>query len=148
MTSGTVSDMSGIIIIDRNDIKNSEINIEINLLGINSNHKKRDSHIKKKKFLDTDNFSKITFVSNKIKSDNNNSGTIKGLIYLHGVDKEISMPFRVLGYGDDPWGGYRVGIQANTIIKASDFGYTWGKKINSSLGDEITLEFLIEGIRQ
>jgi polyisoprenoid-binding protein YceI len=148
MTSGTVSDMSGIIIIDRNDIKNSEINIEINLLGINSNHKKRDSHIKKKKFLDTDNFSKITFVSNKIKSDNNNSGTIKGLINLHGVDKEISMPFRVLGYGDDPWGGYRVGIQANTIIKASDFGYTWGKKINSSLGDEITLEFLIEGIRQ
>jgi polyisoprenoid-binding protein YceI len=148
MTSGTVSDMSGIIIIDRNDIRKSEINIEINLLGINSNHKKRDSHIKEKKFLDTDNFSKITFKSNEIKSDNNNSGTIKGLINLHGVDKEISMPFRVLGYGDDPWGGYRVGIQANTIIKASDFGYTWGKKINSSLGDEITLEFLIEGIRQ
>ena len=148
MTSGTVSDMSGIIIIDRNDIQKSEINIEINLLGINSNHKKRDSHIKEKKFLDTDNFSKITFKSNEIKSDNNNSGTIKGLINLHGVVKEISMPFKVLGYGGDPWGGHRIGIQANTTIKASDFGYTWGEKPNSSLGNKVTLEFLIEGIRQ
>jgi len=148
MTSGTVTDMSGLVIIDRDDIKKSKINIKINLLGITSNHKKRDSHIKEKKFLDTENFSKVTFVSNEIKSDNNNSGTISGLINLHGVAKEISMPFKVLGYGSDPWGGYRVGIQANTTIKASDFGYKWGEKLNSSLGNEVELEFLIEGIRQ
>ena len=58
------------------------------------------------------------------------------------------MPFKVLGYGSDPWGGYRVGIQANTTIKVSDFGYTWGEKPNASLGNEVVLEFLIEGIRQ
>ena len=148
MTSGTVSDMSGIITIDRDDINKSEINIKINLLGINSNHKKRDLHIKEKNFLDTDNFSKITFVSNEIKSNDNNTGTIKGLLNLHGISKEISMPFKVLGYGSDPWGGYRVGIQANTTIKVSDFGYTWGEKPNASLGNEVVLEFLIEGIRQ
>ena len=57
------------------------------------------------------------------------------------------MPFKVLGFGDDPWGGYRVGIEANTSILSTDFGYAWAEN-NSALGNEVILEFLIEGIKQ
>ncbi|NCW63231.1 MAG: polyisoprenoid-binding protein, partial [Betaproteobacteria bacterium] len=30
----------------------------------------------------------------------------------------------------------------------SDFGYSWGLKENSSLGDKIEVNLLVEGIRQ
>jgi len=147
MTSGTVPDINGIIDINRQNISQSQIEVRINLLGINSNHKKRDEHIKEKKFLDVENFSTVIFVSTKIESSDNQSGIITGELTLHGISKIISMPFKVLGFGDDPWGGYRVGIEVNTSILSTDFGYAWAEN-NSALGNEVILEFLIEGIKQ
>ena len=147
MTSGTVPNINGVIDIDRQNINLSKIDVEINLLGINSNHVKRDAHIKEKKFLDVESFSTVTFVSSKIESSDNQTGIITGQLTLHGISKQISMPFKIIGFGDDPWGGYRVGIEANTVILSTDYNYKWTEK-NSALGNEVILEFLIEGIRR
>jgi len=62
--------------------------------------------------------------------------------------KKIDIPFTVLGFGEDPWGGYRVGLEGNITLQASDFGYTWGVKENSALGDKIEINLLLEGIKQ
>jgi polyisoprenoid-binding protein YceI len=144
-TSGTIPNINGLIKIDKNNLSKSSINVQINLMDINTNHKKRDNHIKEKKFLDINNFSIINFTSSKIESKNNIDGLIYGVLELHGVKKNISFPFKVLGFGIDPWGGYRVGIEAKTLINASDYGYKWGIKKNSSLGDKIEINLLIEG---
>lgn len=66
---------------------------------------------------------------------------------MHGVTKEITFPFKVLGFGIDPWDGYRTGFEAKTSLKASDFGFTWALKLNSSVGDEIKITLLIEGVK-
>lgn len=71
---------------------------------------------------------------------------ITGKLTLHGVTKEMSFPFKVLGYATDPWGGYRTGIEARTSLKASDFGFTWGKP-NSPVGDDVEVTLLIEGVK-
>jgi polyisoprenoid-binding protein YceI len=41
-----------------------------------------------------------------------------------------------------------MGVEGHTKIKASDYGYSWGLKENASLGDDIEINLLIEGIRQ
>jgi polyisoprenoid-binding protein YceI len=117
------------------------------VLSVNSSHAKRDDHIKKEDYLDAGKFSEMTFVSSKVEASNNQEGVLTGTFTLHGVSKQISFPFKVLGYGIDPWGAYRVGLEAHTTLKASDFGFTWPLKPNAPVGDDIEITLLIEGIK-
>lgn len=66
---------------------------------------------------------------------------------MHGVTKQIAIPFTVLGFGTDPWGGYRTGIEAKTTIKASDYGYGWAAKAGAPVGNDIEVTLLIEGVK-
>ncbi|HZV60931.1 MAG TPA: YceI family protein [Methylophilaceae bacterium] len=146
-TAGTFNDITGTIFIDRNNLENSSVNARINMLSVNSGHAKRDDHIKKEDYLDAYKFGEMHFVSSKVEAKGADEGILTGKLSLHGVTKEISFPFKVLGFGDDPWGGYRMGIEAHTSLKASDYGFTWPLKPNASVGDDIEIALLIEGVR-
>ena len=147
-TSGTIPDMTGDMMINLDDMSQSKINVEMSLLKIDSDHKKRDNHIQEKKFLNTSVFPTITFNSTKIVMKDDINGVVSGTLAMGGVEKTLDIPFTLLGFGDDPWGGYRVGLEGNIDLKASDFGYSWGLKENSSLGDKIEVNLLVEGIKQ
>lgn len=146
-TSGTFSDVTGQLVIDRKTLTNSSVEAKINLLSVNSSHAKRDEHIKKEEYLDLAKFTEATFKSTKIEEKSETEGLMTGLFTLHGVTKTISFPFKILGFGVDPWGGYRVGLEANTSIKASDYGFTWPLKANAPVGDDVTLNLLLEGVQ-
>ena len=146
-TSGTFSDITGKILIDRDNLANSSVVAKINMLSVNSSHAKRDKHIKEADYLDTEKFSEMTFVSKKIEEKSNTEGVMMGVLTMHGVSKEMTFPFKVLGFGTDPWGGYRTGFEAKTSLKASDFGFGWGLKPNASVGDDIEITLLIEGVK-
>jgi polyisoprenoid-binding protein YceI len=146
-TSGTFSDITGKILIDRNNLANSSVEAKINMLSVNSSHAKRDKHIKENDYLDVEKFTEMTFVSKKITATTNTEGVMTGILTMHGVAKEMTFPFKVLGFGTDPWGGYRTGFEAKTSLKASDFGFGWGIKPNASVGDDIEITLLIEGVK-
>ncbi len=146
-TSGTFSDITGKIIIDSENLANSSVEAKINMLSVNSSHAKRDKHIKEADYLDTEKFASATFVSKKIEAISNTEGVMTGVFTMHGVAKEMTFPFKVLGFGTDPWGGYRSGFEAKTSLKASDFGFGWGIKPNASVGDDIEITLLIEGVK-
>ena len=146
-TSGTFSDITGKILIDSENLANSSVDAKINMLSVNSSHTKRDKHIKEADYLDTDKFAEMTFVSKKIVAKSATEGVMTGVLTMHGVAKEMTFPFKVLGFGTDPWGGYRTGFEAHTMLKASDFGFGWGIKPNASVGDDIEITLLIEGVK-
>ena len=146
-TSGTFSDVKGNILIDRKNLANSSIEAKISLLSVNSSHAKRDSHIQKDEYLDVGHFAEAQFVSSKVSANSDTEGTLTGKLTLHGVTKEISFPFKVLGFGADPFGGYRIGLEGHTSIKASDYGFAWPLKPNAPVGDDVELTLLIEGVR-
>ena len=146
-TSGTFSDVTGQLVIDRKTLANSSVDAKINLLSVNSSNFKRDEHIKKDEYLDLTKFTEATFKSTKIETQSDTEGVMTGQFTLHGVTKTITFPFKVLGFGNDPWGGYRVGLEANTSIKASDYGFTWPLKANAPVGDDVALNLLLEGVQ-
>ena len=146
-TSGTFSDITGKILIDAKDLSKSSIDAKINLLNVNSSNAKRDEHIQKEEYLDSAKFSEMTFVSSKIVAKNATEGTVTGTFTLHGVAKQMTFPFKLLGFGQDPWGGNRMGLEAHTSIKASDFGLAWATKPNAPVGDDIEITLLIEGVK-
>jgi polyisoprenoid-binding protein YceI len=147
-TSGTFSDIKGKVMIDTDHLANSSVEAKINMLSVNSSHAKRDRNIKEEaEYLDTNKFAEMTFVSKKIEASSNTEGVMTGVLTMHGVAKEMTFPFKVLGFGSDPWGGYRAGFEAHTSLKASDFGFAWPLKPNAPVGDDIEITLLIEGVK-
>lgn len=146
-TSGTFSDISGKILIDAKDLTTSSVDAKINMRSVNSSHPKRDTNIQKADFLDVGKFAEMTFVSKKIEAKNTTEGVMTGVFTMHGITKEMTFPFKVLGFGTDPWGGQRVGFEAHTALKASDFGFAWPLKKNAPVGDDIEITLLIEGVK-
>lgn len=145
--SGTFNEITGNISIDRENLANSSVDAKINVLSVNSGLAKRDAHIKEKDYLNAGKFSEMHFVSTKIDAKNANEGVMTGKFTMNGVTKEIALPFKVLGFGNDPWGGERSGFEAKTTLKASDYGFGWGLKPNAPVGDEIEVTLLIEAIK-
>jgi len=146
--AGSFSDISGVLYIDRQNLANSRVQAKINMLSVNTQHAKRDEHIKKPEYLDVAQFAEMQFVSSQIVPGKQaDEGVVTGTLTLHGVSKTLSFPFKILGFGNDPWGGQRTGIQASTIIKASDFGFQWGLKPQAPVGDEIEVTLLLEGVK-
>ena len=146
-TSGSFNDVTGVIKIDPEHLEKSSVNAKITVASVNTGLAKRDEHIQKPEYLDTLSFGEITFVSKSVKSISATEGMMTGDFTLHGVTKEITIPFKVLGFGADPWGGQRSGFEASTVIKASDYGFAWMKKANAPVGDDIEVNLLIEGIK-
>jgi polyisoprenoid-binding protein YceI len=147
-TSGTFSDIKGKIMIDAKNLANSSVEAKINMLSVNSSNVKRDKNIKEEaEYLDTTKFAEMTFVSKKIEASSNTEGVMTGILTMHGVAKEMTFPFKVLGFGSDPWGGYRAGFEAHTSLKASDFGFAWPLKPDAPVGNDIEITLLIEGVK-
>ncbi|WP_025870689.1 YceI family protein [Methylobacillus glycogenes] len=147
-TSGTFSDVTGKLSIDKDNLANSSVDAKINVLSINTSNAKRDEHIKKEEYLNAGKFGEIHFVSTKVVGTTASQGNVTGKLTINGVTKEVTFPFAVLGFGKDPWGGLRTGIEAKTIIRASDFGYTWAAKAGAPVGDDIEVTLLIEGVKK
>jgi polyisoprenoid-binding protein YceI len=145
--SGTFTDITGVINVDNANLGNSSVDAKINMLSVNSGYTKRDAHIKEKDYLDVANYAEMRFVSTKVEAKNTTEGLMTGNFTLHGVTKQISFPFKVLGFGQDPWGGQRSGFEAHTSIKASDYGFGWGLKPSAAVGDDIEITLFIEGVK-
>ena len=68
----------------------------------------------------------------------------RDLIKRHDPDV-LTLDVEMLGHGDDPWGGYRMGFEAETEFKLTDFG------IPMDLGkasETVEMIISVEGIRQ
>lgn len=147
-TSGTFSDVTGRIEIDRADLSKSSVEARIDVLSVSTSHAKRDGHIKKTEYLDAGKYGAMTFVSTRVESVGENAGVLHGKFTLHGVTRDIALPFKLLGFGPDPWGGNRMGVEAHTTLKASDYGFAWMKKPNAPVGDDIDVTLLIEAVKE
>lgn len=147
--SGTFSDVTGTLVIDRDNLAASRVDAKIKMISMNSSHRERDLHTLSSQYLDTIKFPEMAFVSTAVKPTGPDAGTIHGKFTLHGVTREIEFPFRLLGFAPDPWGGFRTGVQAHTTVRLSDYGYAFGSDdpAKSPLGNEVDITLLIEGIK-
>jgi len=148
--SGTFSDLTGTIWLDRGNLDASRVDATINVYSVDTNHEKRDNHLRSKDFFHVDKYPIMRFVTTSVEVKGENEGVMSGELTMHGVTRAVKLPFKILGFGPDPWGGYRSGFEATTIIKRSDFGINYGldpKKGGSAVGDEVEINILLEGIK-
>jgi polyisoprenoid-binding protein YceI len=147
--SNTFADVTGTIWIDRDNLEKSKVDATINVYSVDTNHKKRDTHLRSKDFFDVEKFAIMRFGSTSVESTSKNEGFMYGELTIHGVTRSVKLPFKVLGFGPDPWGGYRSGFEGGTAIKRSDYGinYGLGEGQGGAVGDDVEISLLIEGIK-
>jgi len=106
--------------------------------SIDTDVEKRDTHLRSPDFFDADKYPTITFESTGVQGQ-----TLTGKFTMHGVTKEISMPFKVKGPIKDPMGNTHLSLEANTKLDRKDYGLTWNKVMEAGglmVGEDITIQ--------
>ena len=141
---GRFNDFGGSFSWDRENPGDASINVDIKTASIDSNHAERDKHLREEDFLNVDKYPTATFKSTKYHGDAK-GGKMDGVLTLHGVSKPITLDVKVLGEGDDPWGGYRAGFEATTSIRRADFGMDYNL---GPASETMEFDLYIEGVRK
>ena len=148
-TTGRFMDYAGFIDMDAEDGTVTAIEATIKTESVNTNHIKRDTHLRNAEFLDVKLYPKITY---KMKSYKKTAEgyTAVGDLTLHGVTKEVTLAGRYNGAAKDPWGNTRGGFSAEGKLNRKDFGMVWNKTLDSGglvVGDEVQIRLDIECIK-
>ncbi|PCH94628.1 MAG: hypothetical protein COB84_07345 [Rhodobacteraceae bacterium] len=141
--TGRFDTFSGTFEFDAEHPEAGSVMVEITTDSVNSNHAKRDAHLRSGDFFDASSHPKATFKSTSIKVTGDKTAVITGDLTIKGITKSIDMDATMIGSGDDPWGGHRAGFSGTATINLGDFD------MGGMIGPlDVTLNLHIEGIRQ
>ncbi|MDZ4663026.1 MAG: YceI family protein [Pseudomonadota bacterium] len=152
--SGRFEGFEGAFDFDEKSGKLEKVTTKINIDTIDTNEKKRDTHLKSPDFFgvrDAKNnlVSKnqyMTFTSKKVEMSGDKPTKVVGDLSMNGITKEVSLNVVYNGAAKDPWGNERIGFEATTELKRKDFNLTWNKNLDAGgvvVGDDVKV--IIEG---
>jgi polyisoprenoid-binding protein YceI len=140
---GKFKDFTGTLTLDSNAVVSAQGTIQAK--SIDTGIEKRDDHLRSADFFDVEKFPTITIESTSVKQN-----VLTGKFTMHGVTKEIALPFKVKGPIKDPWGGTRVGIKASITINRKDYGLTWNKVLEAgglAVGEDVEITLDVEATK-
>jgi polyisoprenoid-binding protein YceI len=134
---------------DEHDLTQSSMHGTIDVASIDTENEKRDSDLRGEQFLDAERFPEITFASKRVEA-RDGSHVLVGDLTLHGVTKEIAIPFTITG----PLvhrGTTLLGFEASIQINRHDFGITYNKLTDNGgliVGNTVDIELIGRAIRK
>ena len=148
-STGRFMDYAGFIDLDAEDGTVTAIEATIKAESVNTNHLKRDIHLRNAEFLDVKLYPTITYKMKNYKKTSEGF-TAVGDLTLHGVTKEVALAGRYNGATKDPWGNIRAGFSAEGKLNRKDFGMVWNKTLDNGglvVSDEVQIRLDIECIK-
>jgi len=148
-TTGRFMDYAGFIDMDAEAGTVKAIEATIKAVSVNTNHEKRDAHLRNADFLDVEHYPTITFKMKNYKKTAEGY-TAVGDLTLHGVTKGITLVGQYNGATKDPLGNTRAGFSAEGKLNRKDFGMVWNKTLDSGglvVGDEVQIRLDVECIK-
>ncbi|MDR4464653.1 MAG: YceI family protein [Nitrospira sp.] len=148
-TSGRFTDYQGFIEMDTDTKTLKSIEATIKAGSIDTNHDKRDAHLRNADFLDVERFPTMTYKLSQYQKQGD-TYTIIGDLTLRGVTKQVTLSATFNGVTKDPWGNTRAGFSADGTLNRKDFGMVWNKVLDSGglvVGDEVHIHLDIECIK-
>ncbi len=95
--SGVFGGLKGNIIFEDNDLGESKFDVTVDADSINTGNSLKNKHAKGSDWLDVAKYPTIRFKSSKISKTTSGYETV-GTLYLHGVEKQIAIPFSFSGH--------------------------------------------------
>jgi polyisoprenoid-binding protein YceI len=148
-TTGHFKDYSGFIEMDPEAQTVKTIEATIKTASVNTNHEKRDTHLRTADFFDAEKYPTMTYTLKQYHK-NGEHYTAVGDLTLRGVTKELTLTGNFNGITKDPWGNVRAGFNAEGKLNRKDFGMVWNKALDSGglvVGDDVYIKLDIECIK-
>lgn len=148
---GRFEKFSGTIDFDEDDPTRGTIDLQINVVSINTNEPQRDAHLRSPDFFEVDKYPTMTFKSKHIEKMNAQHGRIMGDLTIKGITKEVVLEAEFAGTIKTPYGTTSAGASATGKINRKDWGLTWNMALEAggvAVGDEVKIEIELELIKQ
>lgn len=131
--SGVFEKMKGTVVFQEQDLSSARFNVSIDVASINCGNGMQNRHARSEKWFDAEKYPEITFVSSGAKRTATGYETT-GQLSMHGITKEISIPFTYAAKGSG-------GVFAGTFdISRSAFNIGEpSKKVPDVLKVEVTV---------
>jgi polyisoprenoid-binding protein YceI len=145
---GKFTDFSGILELEDNDLSKSSVSVRINAASITTENAARDKDLRSANFLDAEKYPEITFVSHRVVKQNDGY-LIVGDLNMHGLSREVSIPFTFNGRVKDLAGKMRVGFEGRVTINRKDWGINYSKLTDNGglvAANEVAIELDIEAM--
>jgi polyisoprenoid-binding protein YceI len=142
---GRFNTTTGQLVMDR-EAHAGSVDVTIDANSLDSGHAKRDLHLKGPDFFNVAQFPTITYHADKTVWEGDRLKAVEGQLTLLGITRPVTLQVDAMACGPNPMvkTQYRCGFDASAVIRRSDFGMKYGLP---HIGDEVRLNFEVEGIR-
>lgn len=132
----------GTFLLDPANDANSKIEATVRAASINTNHAKRDEHLKSAELFNVEKFAHISFVSTKITHKGGGTYNVRGDLTLLGKTHSIELDIKDMGCTwMDHADAFQRGITGQFTIDRTKFGM----ESAHFLGDEVEIWVSLEG---
>ena len=138
---GKFADFKVDIVYDEADVTKSSVKAVIKAASIDTGIERRDAHLRNPDFFEVEKYPEITFESASV-AKRGNGFVARGTFTMHGVSKEIELPFTINGLRKNPQtGATTLGVSSRITINRRDYGINFNRGDNPDfLGDQIEIE--------
>ena len=139
--NGKFTDFTITLTSDEKDVTKSSVSVVIKAASINTGITARDNHLRSADFFDVEKYPEITFQSQRVEKKGKQFFAV-GTFTMHGVSKEIALPFQITGVSKDPAAKkMNLGYSARMVLNRRDFGINWRHpKVPNFVGDNVEIE--------
>jgi polyisoprenoid-binding protein YceI len=138
---GRFNSFEGKILLDDKDITKSSVNVTIKTASINTDVAKRDGDLRSPNYFDVDKFPEITFQSKSVEKKGNDY-VAHGTLTIHGVSKDVDLPFEMKGPVDAGHGKV-LGAHGSLTVNRQDYGIGKAAPIGM-IGGEVKIDLYVE----
>lgn len=138
---GKFTDFNVQIVYDEADVTKSSVKAVIKAASIDTGIERRDAHLRNPDFFEVEKYPEITFESTSV-ARRGDGFVARGTFTMHGVSKEIELPFTINGVRKNAQtGATTLGVSSRITINRKDYGIAFSRPDNPDfLGDQIEIE--------
>lgn len=142
---GKFQDFSATFVTGENPLESS-VTASANVASISTGEENRDNHLRTNDFFAAPEFPTIEFVSTGVRAEDGDY-KVDGDLTIKGVTRPVTFDFEFGGFGTDPYGNYKAGASARTVVNREDFGLSWNATLETGgvlVGDKVTITLEIQ----
>jgi polyisoprenoid-binding protein YceI len=137
---GKFNDFTVEIVYDDKDVTKSTVRAVIKAASIDTGIERRDAHLRTADFFDAEKFPEITFQSTRVEKKGEQF-VAHGNFTMHGITKEVALPFTINGISKATDGKTTLGATARLTVNRRDYGISFSRPDNPTfLGDMVEVE--------
>jgi polyisoprenoid-binding protein YceI len=147
---GRFTGISGTLHFSEADLTKSSVQVSIKTASITTEDPKRDADLRSDKFLDVATYPEMTFTSSRVEK-RDDGYVLVGNLGLHGVTKEVSIPFTYNGSVKNHEGQMVLGFKGSLTINRQDWGVNYNKVLDNGgliAGNEVTIDLDVVAVQK